>query len=138
MFEPFFTTKPTRRGHRPRAVDGLRLRQAVRRPRPIYSEPGHGTTVKIYLPRLVGAEEVSRGPGRHAEPRARRMPRARAGETILVVEDDEERARLREARLCGARLPGAGGRRRRARRFGLVDRRPASICCSPMSGCRAA
>jgi len=53
----------------------------------IYSEEGHGTTVKIYLPRLLQAEEVS------AVPAARpiedtTVPRARQSEAILVVEDN--------------------------------------------------
>ena len=33
VFEPFFTTKEKGQGHRPGAGDGLRLRQAVGRPR---------------------------------------------------------------------------------------------------------
>ena len=50
----------------------------------IYSEVGRGTTVKIYLPRHRGegaAEEKSAGP-------VSRAPRAEAGETVLVVEDE--------------------------------------------------
>ncbi len=48
----------------------------------IYSESGAGTTVKIYLPRLVGeAKEISRT----LEMRAKAGD---AGEVILVVEDD--------------------------------------------------
>jgi CheY-like chemotaxis protein len=54
----------------------------------IYSEEGQGTTVKIYLPRLTSAEEVSAVPA--AKPVAvTPAPRARAGETILLVEDNE-------------------------------------------------
>ena len=49
-FEPFFTTKPRAR-HRPGPQHGLWLRQAVGGHIKIYSELGHGTTVKIYLPR---------------------------------------------------------------------------------------
>jgi CheY-like chemotaxis protein len=46
----------------------------------IYSEPGHGTTVRIYLPRSQAAEEVL------AQARA---PHIEGGhEAILVVEDD--------------------------------------------------
>ena len=54
----------------------------------IYSEEGQGTTVKIYLPRLTNAEEVSAAPaGKAAD--VSPIPRARKGETILVVEDNE-------------------------------------------------
>jgi CheY-like chemotaxis protein len=54
----------------------------------IYSEEGQGTTVKIYLPRLLKAEEVSAVPA--AKPVAvTPAPRARDGETILLVEDNE-------------------------------------------------
>jgi PAS domain S-box-containing protein len=83
-FEPFFTTKAAGRG------TGLGLSQVYGFVRQssghvrIYSEPGHGTTVKIYLPRHQGA-------GAHARP-AERLPdaaRASGRETILVVEDDE-------------------------------------------------
>jgi CheY-like chemotaxis protein len=54
----------------------------------ISSEEGHGTTVKIYLPRLAGAAEVSATPA--AKPSdVSFIPRARSGETILVVEDND-------------------------------------------------
>jgi CheY-like chemotaxis protein len=54
----------------------------------IYSEEGHGTTVKIYLPRFIGAGEVSATPT--AKPNdVSSIPRARSGETILVVEDND-------------------------------------------------
>src|SRR5690606_13549641 len=48
----------------------------------IYSEPGRGTTVRLYLP--VAAGEVGRDAG---APAAAAAP-ARGGERILVVEDD--------------------------------------------------
>src|SRR4051812_4123136 len=57
--------------------------------RPASYGPAHGTTVKIYLPRFTGPEGVpaaSEDAGRVEPPRG-------AGETILVVEDDE---RVRE------------------------------------------
>jgi CheY-like chemotaxis protein len=78
--EPFFTTKPVGEG------TGLGLsmvygfaKQARGHLR-IYSEIGHGTTVKLYLPRALQDAVVLE---KHAE----KAPRG-LGETILVVEDD--------------------------------------------------
>jgi PAS domain S-box-containing protein len=83
-FEPFFTTKSVGKG------TGLGLSQVYGFVRQsaghvkIYSEPGEGTTVKIYLPRQIGDEE-------HAEEieRASAPSGAIGAETILVVEDDD-------------------------------------------------
>jgi CheY-like chemotaxis protein len=84
VFDPFFTTKPIGEG------TGLGLsmiygfvRQSGGQVR-IHTEPGQGTTVCLYLPRHLGAGEAT---GRAtAEP----VPaRTGAGETVLLVEDEE-------------------------------------------------
>lgn len=80
-FEPFFTTKPVNKG------TGLGLSQVFGFVKQsgghvkIYSEPGEGTTIKVYLPRFFGAEEP-------ATPVGRDKSTAKVTETILVVEDD--------------------------------------------------
>jgi PAS domain S-box-containing protein len=82
-FEPFFTTKPMGKG------TGLGLSQVYGFVKQsgghvtIHSEVGHGTTVNAYLPRLRG-EGLPSG---DSTPDTS-LPRARPGESILVVEDD--------------------------------------------------
>jgi two-component system cell cycle sensor histidine kinase/response regulator CckA len=81
IFEPFFTTKELGKG------TGLGLSTVYGIVKQssgnvwCYSEPDHGTTFKIYLPRV---EE-------EAEPVtvARRDPLVRGSETVLVAEDEE-------------------------------------------------
>ena len=83
VFEPFFTTKPVGHG------TGLGLAQVygfIKQSHghvKIYSEPGQGTTVKLYLPRLHSSEVPEPAP----PPEPPRGGRARE-ETILVVEDE--------------------------------------------------
>jgi PAS domain S-box-containing protein len=83
-FEPFFTTKDVGKG------TGLGLsqvygfvRQSAGHVR-IYSELGEGTTVKIYLPRHVGADEDPAEISRPSDP-----IRAIGAESVLLVEDDD-------------------------------------------------
>ena len=82
VFDPFFTTKAEGKG------TGLGLSMVYGFVRQsgghvkIYSELGHGTTVKMYLPRATRAEDI----------RPPETSRAMVGgeETILVAEDDDD------------------------------------------------
>jgi len=80
-FEPFFTTKGAQRG------TGLGLSQVYGFVKQsgghikLYTELGHGTTFKIYLPR-------TRQPDEFAES-VSLTPISGGSETVLVVEDDE-------------------------------------------------
>ena len=80
VFEPFFTTKETGKG------TGLGLSMVYGFVKQsgghikVYSEPGEGATVRLYLPRVVGEAAVE-------VPRVESMPRGH-GEVVLVVEDE--------------------------------------------------
>ena len=82
-FDPFFTTKEQGHG------TGLGLSQVYGFVRQsgghvkIYSDVGVGTTVKIYLPRLLAEAPNVEAPSVTA------APRSMAGELVLLVEDDD-------------------------------------------------
>ncbi|MDQ3137501.1 MAG: response regulator [Gemmatimonadota bacterium] len=86
VFEPFFTTKPPGQG------SGLGLATVYGIVKQsggyvwVYSEPGQGSSFKIYLPELVGSA---------AEPSAAAVPVSpRGAETILIVEDESAVRRM--------------------------------------------
>ncbi len=90
--EPFFTTKQVGQG------TGLGLsmvygflKQLGGHAR-IYSEPGRGTRVSLFFPRAAQAEEVRSVKDQSALPAGR-------GETVLVVEDDDDVRLVTVARL---------------------------------------
>jgi PAS domain S-box-containing protein len=79
-FEPFFTTKEVGKG------TGLGLSMVFGFVKQsgghvsLYSEPGHGTTVRLYLPRSA--------PEPKEEPKLVPAPARPRGETVLLVEDE--------------------------------------------------
>ncbi len=82
VFEPFFSTKSEGKG------SGLGLSMVYGFVKQsgghvkIYSEIGHGTTIKLYLPRAMETEDV--------EVAVDTGPITGGSETVLVVEDDAE------------------------------------------------
>jgi CheY-like chemotaxis protein len=85
LFEPFFTTKEKGTGLGLSTVYGI-VKQSEGNIW-VYSEPGLGSTFNIYLPRMNEPLEETR----------KKVPSGelfRGGETILVVEDEENVRRL--------------------------------------------
>jgi CheY-like chemotaxis protein len=83
IFEPFFTTKGKGTG------TGLGLSTVFGIVRQsggniwVYSEPGHGTTMKVYLPQARGSNTAMDTVPTESRTR-------RGSETVLLVEDDEQ------------------------------------------------
>jgi signal transduction histidine kinase/ActR/RegA family two-component response regulator len=84
IFEPFFTTKGPGEG----TGLGLAMTYGIVKQSGgwiwVYSELGRGTAFKIYLPLSAATAPAAPGPSRQA------ADRARAGETVLLVEDQDD------------------------------------------------
>ncbi|MCB9569082.1 MAG: PAS domain S-box protein [Myxococcales bacterium] len=86
IFEPFSTTKSAKKGVGLGLATVYGIVQQCRGVITVESSLGSGTTFRVDLPRHVGEEEGA-GAGEEV---AAAPPRARAGERVLVVEDDPE------------------------------------------------
>jgi two-component system cell cycle sensor histidine kinase/response regulator CckA len=100
VFEPFFTTK----GEKGTGFGLATVYGAVKQSGGhvgVYSEPGTGTTFKVYLPRAQGQPSSGRS--------HQGLPMPGGGETLLLVEDDAgiRDLTVRILRGCGYRLLSA-------------------------------
>jgi len=137
IFEPFFTTKETGRG------TGLGLSTVygiVKQSNGFiwtYSEPGKGTTFKIYLPKAKGGAEP-------VEKEQLPIEAFDGSETVLLVEDDDRLRNLAHKilRQCGYRVlvaeNGEDALKVRASHEGAIDLLLTDVVMPKMSGKKTA
>jgi len=81
-FEPFFTTKGQGQGTGLGLATCYGIVRGCQGQISLYSEVGHGTAVKVYLPEAIDASAADMGPAAHDADLT-------GHETILLVEDDD-------------------------------------------------
>jgi len=83
VFEPFFTTKPAGRGTGLGLATIYRIVKDAGGDIRLYSEPGIGTTVRVYIPQADDGAEASTAA-------CANDPAEGAGRTVLLVEDEPQ------------------------------------------------
>ena len=127
VFEPFFTTKAAGKG------TGLGLSMVYGFMKQsgghicVYSEVGHGTMFKLFLPLAQPADMRTQPSERAAEQTAKH-----SGDAVILAVDDNPDVRATVVMpVAGSRLSRARGRQRRCRAGNPRRRGPDRSCCSP-------